>query len=156
MSMPESTAPQAPPGGRLGRLRRLALEGMRFIGSGVLVFPLGLGVAALCRQVFGWRQEVATVAAFATLLIVNFALGRAFVFRSAGPLKQEFGRFMGTALVMRGFESLFSIGLQKVTGLSYLVSIAATLCVSSMLKFFLYRTWVFRRSVANPERRSTP
>jgi putative flippase GtrA len=153
MSLPDTGAPQAPHG---SRLRRLALEGMRFIGSGALVFPLGLGVAALCRQVLGWRPEVATVAAFATLLIVNFALGRAFVFRSAGPLKQEFGRFMGTALVMRGFESVFSIGLQKLTGLSLLVSIAATLCVSSMIKFFLYRTWVFRRSAANPDRRSTP
>jgi putative flippase GtrA len=135
------------------RLRRLALEAVRFVGSGALVFPLGLGVAALCRQVLGWRQEVATVAAFGTLLIVNFVLGRAFVFHSAGPLKQEFGRFLGTALVMRGFESLFSIALQRVTGLSYLVAIAATLCVSSMVKFFLYRSWVFRRA-ASPKRRS--
>jgi putative flippase GtrA len=153
---PDVAAPPTPP---KSRLQRLALEGIRFIGSGVLVFPLGLGVAALCRQIFGWRQEVATVAAFGTLLMVNFVLGRAFVFRSAGPLKQEFGRFMGTALVMRGFESLFSIGLQKFTGLSYLLSIAATLCCSSLIKFFLYRTWVFRRAApaaANQERRSIP
>jgi putative flippase GtrA len=144
MSAPEVTTPGASP--PKGRLKKLFLEAVRFVSSGALVFPLGLGVAALCRQYLGWGDELATVAAFASLLMINFVLGRAFVFRSAGPFKQELARFMGTAVVMRGFESLFSIALQKLTGLSYLLSITATLCLSSMIKFFLYRTWVFRRA----------
>jgi len=138
------------------RLRRLALEAARFVGSGLIAFPLGLGVAALCRELFGWRQEVATVVAFATLLFVNYALGRRLVFRSSGKLRSELARFMGAAVIMRCLESVLSIALLKYAGVPYLASIAVTLACSSVLKFFLYRTWVFRPAAApaTPERRS--
>ncbi len=149
---PDPAATHAPQ-----RLRLLAFEAMRFIGSGLVAFPLGLGVAALCRELFGWRKEVATVAAFATLLLVNFMLGRRLVFRSSGNLKHEFARFMGAAVLMRSLESLLSILLLEYAHIPYLASIAVTLAISSMVKFFLYRTWVFSRpapAAAIPDRRS--
>lgn len=137
------------------RLRLLALEAMRFIGSGLIAFPLGLGVAWVCREWFGWRQELATVVAFATLLLVNYLLGRRLVFRSSGNMKHEFARFMGAAVLMRGLESVLSIALLKYVHVPYLAAIAVTLAISSMLKFFLYRTWVFARpggASARPDR----
>ncbi len=137
----QSDNPLQPP-----RWRALAFEAARFIGSGLLVFPLGLGVAAFCREILGWRRELATAAAFGTLLCVNFAMGRAVVFRSGGTIKHELPRFIAVAVVMRTFESLLSIALLKIAGIPYLASIALVLASSSMLKFFLYRTWVFGRN----------
>jgi|KBSSwiStaDraftv2_1062776.scaffolds.fasta_scaffold00839_23 putative flippase GtrA len=142
---------------RLPRLRQIFFEAARFVGSGLLAFPLGLGVAALCREQFGMRPELATAAAFGTLLFLNFALGRRLVFRSAGSVKHEFRRFIAVAIVMRCFESLLSISLLKLFAVPYLASIAMALAISSMIKFFLYRSWVFVRPAAaagNPDRRS--
>jgi putative flippase GtrA len=119
----------------------MAVEILRFIGSGLVAFPVGLGVSALCHEVLGWSKEAATAAAFITLLLLNFALGRLFVFRSTGRITQQLPRFVAVALVMRSCEYLLSLLLQK--RMPYLLAIAAALCVSSLLKFVLYRTWVF-------------
>jgi putative flippase GtrA len=94
------------------------------------------------------RPELANVAAFASLLCINFVLGRALVFRSRGPVKHEFTRFIAIALLMRGIESLLSIALLRWFGVPYLLSIAGALACSSMIKFLLYRTWVFNRPAA--------
>lgn len=126
-------------------LRSMIHEGARFVGSGLLAFPLGLGVAAVCRELLGWRPEAATATAFATLLLVNFMLGRKLVFRSSGAVKHELRRFMAVAICMRAFESLLSILLQKEAHVPYLASIVAALVLSSLIKFFLYRSWVFVR-----------
>jgi putative flippase GtrA len=145
--LPSSQAPPAARSRRSARLQALA-EATRFIGSGLLVFPLGLGVAAICREQFGMRPELANVAAFASLLCINFALGRALVFRSSGSVRHEFGRFLAIAVLMRAVEWLLSIALLKWFGVPYLLSIAGALACSSMIKFLLYRTWVFNRPAA--------
>lgn len=125
------------------RLRHLAVEILRFIGSGLIAFPVGLGVSALCHEVFGWPEEAATGAAIGVLLLLNFALGRAFVFRSQGRIAEQLPRFLTIALVMRGAEYLLSLSLFKVFHVPYLLALATSLAISSLAKFFLYRSWVF-------------
>jgi len=116
---------------------------MRFIGSGLLVFPVGLGISALCHEVFGWRAEYAAAAAVGGLLLINFALSRVFVFRSTGRFAYQLPRFLSIALVMRAAEYLMFIGLFRMASVPYLVAIAASLVMSSLIKFFVYRNWVF-------------
>jgi putative flippase GtrA len=131
---------------RLARSLRLLPELLRFIGSGLLVFPVGLGVSALCHEVFGWRAEIAAAAAVGSLLLVNFVLGRAYVFRSSGRIAYQLPRFLGIALVMRGAEYLMFLALFETLHAPYLVAIAASLAMSSLIKFFAYRSWAFPRS----------
>jgi putative flippase GtrA len=125
------------------RIRRLLPEIFRFIGSGLIVFPLGLGLSAYCHEVLGWREELASAAGIAVLLLVNFATGRIFVFRSAGKVRHEFMRFVSIALLMRGAEYLMFFAIFRLLHMPYLLSMLAALVISSLTKFWLYRTWVF-------------
>jgi putative flippase GtrA len=130
---------------KIARSLRLLPEMARFVGSGLLAFPVGLGVSALCHEVFGWRVEFATAAAIGALLLINFGLGRVFVFRSTGRIAYQFPRFLSIALVMRGAEYLMVIGLLKLARVPYLGALTASLVMSSLIKFLLYRSWVFPR-----------
>jgi putative flippase GtrA len=137
------------PGGaetRFARPLRLVLELFRFIGSGLLAFPVGLGISALCHEVLGWRQEYAAAAAVSSLLLINFALSRVYVFRSTGRFTYQLTRFIAIALLMRAAEYLMFIGLFRGTGMPYLLAITASLATSSLIKFFVYRSWVFQVS----------
>jgi putative flippase GtrA len=120
------------------------LELFRFIGSGLLAFPVGLGVSALCHELLGWRQEYAAAAAVAVLLVINFGLSRIYVFRSTGSFSYQLPRFLSIALFMRAAEYLMFMGLFKLVHLPYLVAITAALAMSSLIKFFVYRSWVFQ------------
>ena len=132
---------QQPVPGR--RLRHLAVEILRFIGSGLVAFPVGLGVSAFCHEVLRWSPETATAAAVVTLLLLNFGLGRIFVFRSKGRIAHQLPRFLAVSLIMRGCEYLLSLALLKELHVPYLLALASSLAVSSLIKFVLYRTWVF-------------
>jgi putative flippase GtrA len=127
----------------IARYLRLLPELFRFIGTGLLAFPIGLGVSALCHEVFGWREEIAAAAAVGTLLLINFALGRAYVFRSTGRITYQLPRFVAIALLMRGAEYSMFYVLFASLHVPYLVAITASLTMSSLIKFYVYRTWVF-------------
>ena len=125
------------------RIRRVLPQAIRFVGSGLVVFPVGLGVSALCHEVFGWRAEISTAVAIFVLLLINFVVGRLFVFRSSGSVRRQFTRFAGIALAMRGAEYLAFLALFRVVGIPYLLSMLSALIMSSSIKFFVYRMWVF-------------
>lgn len=129
-------------------MRALILEGIRFVGSGLLVFPIGLLVSFLCHELLGWREEYAGFAAIAVLLLLNFVLARVFVFRSVASVGMQLPKFLAIALVMRGMEYLLFLTIFKVTKISYLLAMVAALVISSLTKFFLYRSWVFGRANA--------
>jgi len=127
------------------RYLRLVPELLRFIGAGLLTFPLGVGVSALCHEVFGWREQIAGAAGIGTLLLANFAFGRAYVFRSTGRIAYQLPRFLSIALVMRGSEYLMFAGMFAWAHIPYLLAITASLTISSLVKWYVYRTWVFAR-----------
>jgi putative flippase GtrA len=126
------------------RLRGLIFEAARFVGSGLIVFPVGLLVSAFCHEVLGWREEYSAFVAVAVLLVVNFVLGRVFVFRSTERASAQFPRFLAIALVMRGVEYLMFLAAFRFAKLNYLLAMVAALVISSAIKFALYRTWVFK------------
>lgn len=128
--------------------RALIFEGVRFVGSGLLVFPIGLLVSFLCHELLGWREEYAGLAAIAVLLLLNFVLARVVVFRSVESVRMQLPKFLAIALVMRGLEYLLFLAAFRVGKISYLLAMVAALVISSATKFFLYRSWVFGRANA--------
>lgn len=124
-------------------LARLTREGIRYIGAGLVVFPLGLGVSMLAHEVFGWSEQVAGAIAIVVLLAVGFYLGRSYVFHSTRLIHHQLVRFLFTAATMRGAEYCMFLVFLMVADINYLVSLTAALAISSMLKFFLYRFLVF-------------
>ena len=126
------------------RVRALIFEAIRFVGSGLLVFPIGLAVSALCHEVLGMREEFAALIALAALIVTNFIVSRKLVFRSSGHMGRQLPRFIAVALVMRGIEYVLFLALFRYVHIPYLVAMVATLVTSSAFKFVLYRTLVFK------------
>jgi putative flippase GtrA len=113
------------------------------VGSGLMLFPLGLAVSAFCHEVLAWPVQYAGFAAIAVLFFANFLAARAFVFRSTGVAGPEFARFMGIAVVMRAIEYLLFLALLRLGHFAYMFAMVGALVTSSASKFFIYRRWVF-------------
>ena len=124
-------------------LRALIQELMRFVGLGFISFPLGIGISALCHEVFGWHEEVAVAVSIAILIVVNFTLSRVYVFRSIKSVRSQLIRFVSVALVMRGIEYGMFLVLLRAFGVPYLFAMASALVISLGMKFLIYRAWVF-------------
>ncbi|MEP7242608.1 MAG: GtrA family protein [Gammaproteobacteria bacterium] len=134
------------------RLRALLGEFTRFAAAGLLSYAAGAGLSALFREVLGLRPELAVGLSLTILLLTNFGINRAFVFRVSGNSKGEFLRFAIASAVMRGAEFLVFLGLLHLAHLEYLVAFTLALVISNGAKFVLYRTVVFphRQPVAAP------
>src|SRR3954464_12113709 len=126
------------------RLRALLGEFARFAAAGLLSYGVGAGLSALFREVLGLRAEVAVGLSLTILLLTNFGINRAFVFRASGNAKGEFLRFGIASAVMRGVEFLVFLGLLHLVHLDYLVAFTLALVISNGAKFVLYRTVVFK------------
>lgn len=127
---------------RAKSLRELLPAALRFLGTGLVSFPLGLGVSALAHELIGWREEIAVACALAVLLVFNFIVSRRYVFRSSGSSRAQMPRFVAVALVMRGVEYLLFLALFR--RVPYLPAMAVAMTLSLAVKFCLYRWWVFR------------
>lgn len=124
-------------------LTKLTGEGIRFVGAGLIMFPLGLGTSALVHEVLGFSEQIAGAAAIVVLLASGFYLGRGFVFRSKRLVHQQLPRYLITALSLRAAEYAMFLAFLMVGEINYLVSLTLALTISSALKFLLYRFWVF-------------
>jgi putative flippase GtrA len=130
--------------------KRHALLGevLRFCGVGVLSYGLGIALAALFHEISGLVPEVAVGLSLAILLLTNFALARAFIFRSSGRVHHELVRFGIASAAMRGAEYLAFLVLLNVLGINYLISLTVAMLLSSCGKFVLYKKLVFRKPAA--------
>lgn len=131
----------------LGRQwRGLAGELIRFGSVGLFSFALGAGLSALFSEVLGLRAEASVAISLGILLVTNFWLSARFVFRTAERVSYgHFARFAGTSLLMRGSEYVLFLVLFRIAGLHYLIALTVAMALSSCVKFFLYRGYVFGR-----------
>lgn len=139
------------PHNRLKKIPGVLGDGIRFVGAGFLVFPIGLLTSALLHEVFGLREEIAAGGAFCVMLCVSFILARTFIFRSAGTgeVNRQLPRFLLISFGMRGAEYLMFLALFRTFAIPYLFAMVMAVAASSLFKFFLYRVWVFGRPVAS-------
>ena len=85
-------------------LRILAKQGLRFLGAGLITFPVGIGVSALAHEVLGMPEKVAAALALVVLLVLGFLLSRQYVFLSNGRIARQAWRFLLVAAAARGTE----------------------------------------------------
>jgi putative flippase GtrA len=134
---------------QLHKRHALLGEVLRFCGVGVLSYGLGIVLAALFHEVSGLIPEVAVGLSLAILLLTNFFLARAFIFRSSGHVHHELLRFGVTSAAMRGAEYLAFLALLNGLGINYLISLTVAMALSSVGKFVLYKKVVFRKPVTD-------
>lgn len=119
-------------------------QAMRFgLQSGASA-SITLGLPILLHEALGIQVEHAVAAALATAFVFNFATMRLLVFRSEGRVGWELLRYLLAALAFRLAEYGVFLVFHRQLGLMYVVSLGLVLAVSTVLKFALYRNFVFR------------
>ena len=124
-------------------------EGARFLGTGLVLFPLGLGVSALLHDIVGLRPEAATAIAIGVMLLTGFVMARNYIFCAPGDIRRQLPRFLLVSCAMRGAEYVLFLLLFQLARFNYLVAMALALGTSSLLKFVFYRSWVFGRPLVD-------
>ena len=127
---------------RIG-LRIVAKQGLRFLGAGLITFPVGIGVSALAHEILGMPEKVAAATALTVLLVLGFLLSRRYVFLSNGRIARQAWRFLLVAAAARGTEYVLFLAVYVFGGVNYLLSLIIALGISFGFKFILYRGWVF-------------
>jgi putative flippase GtrA len=131
------------------RVRDTLAQGTRFLGLGLISYPLGLLITAAVHEWIGLTAELATAIALGCLVVFNFAVSRRFVFRAQGRAAAQLVKFGTASLLMRGMEYMLFVLMLSYGGVHYLVSLAVAMAISATAKFLVYRNFVF-----NPGARS--
>jgi putative flippase GtrA len=120
------------------------LRFLRFIATGALSVSVGFSTTVLLREGFGLTPQIAGAGGLLASLLLNFLTVRSFVFARTGPAGGEFLRYVLTSLGFRGVEYCAYLLLLDQLGLPYPVAYMAVVSCSVVLKFLVYRSFVFR------------
>jgi putative flippase GtrA len=124
-------------------LGRILAQGARFVGVGLVSYPLGLLISAGLHEGLGIPAKVAAAIALGVLLVFNFFLSRHYVFRVRGPANFQLIKFATVSFLMRAIEYVLFLLMLRYTGTHYLMALAAAMAMSAAAKFALYRSFVF-------------
>ena len=120
---------------------------LRYTIVGGLSFLLNIGLTMLLHEFFGVAERVAFAIALVTVFIINFLLARRVIFNADGLIYPQFISFVGTSIMVRGGEYTLFVTLLSFTGINYVIIVAFVSIVSFILKFFVYKTLVFKTKI---------
>jgi putative flippase GtrA len=126
----------------LGDLGRYAL-------ASAFSFLFVLASTAFLHEVVGLSETLAPAIALVAAFAVNFTLLRRWVFPGQSrPVGRQIAETAVASLAFRGLEYGLFLALHLGLEIDYLVATGASLCVSALGKFAVYREIVFNRSRA--------
>lgn len=141
------------PFARPGRTYTRAVRGLgeltRYALASVFSFAFVIGATAGLHEVAGLSETLAPAVALVLALVVNFTVLRLFVFPGqSAPVGRQLAETAVASLAFRAFEYGLFLAVHLGFGLNYLIATAASVCVSAVGKFFVYREIVFNRARA--------
>lgn len=118
----------------------------RYAVASAFSFVFVIGATAGLHEIVGLSETLAPAVALVAAFAVNFALLRLWVFpgQEATIGRQLIETAIASAL-FRAFEYGIFLGLHLGVGINYLVATGASVCISALGKFFVYREIVFSR-----------
>jgi putative flippase GtrA len=126
-------------------------QASRYLWMTLLSAGLTLTLPVLLHEVFALGKEIAVALALATTFFVNFITVRVIVFRSIGNMTSEFVRYVVTNASFRIAEYLLFLLMSTVLDYNYIFILGAVLVLSFILKFILYRIFVFSQPASEPD-----
>ncbi|MFL5871520.1 MAG: GtrA family protein [Solirubrobacterales bacterium] len=122
----------------------------RYAVASAFSFFFVIGCTAGLHEIVGLSETLAPATALALAFVVNFALLRLWVFPGqSASVGRQMAETAVTSLLFRVLEyGLFLIGHLGL-GVDYLVATGASVCISALGKFFVYREIVFNRARAS-------
>lgn len=125
------------------RLRAAASrQFVRFLAAGVATVVVDFGLLAVFRSVVHLPLWLATTAAFACGLCVNFGLNQRWVFGVLTDARRRLFRYAVLVGLNYVATLLLVVGL-TATGMPYLVAKVVAVGTCALLNFVAYREWVF-------------
>jgi len=123
--------------------RRLRSTFWRYSVLGAVSVAINVVVVSALRELGGQSAAVAGAAGYAAVLVLNFVMARRHVFMSSAAIAPEMLRYGLVQLGMRLAEYLSFLLLVYSAGLSYPLAIVVVAGVFFLVKFGLYRGYVF-------------
>ncbi len=102
---------------------------------------MSLAVTALMHEGVGFSATAAFAIALGAVFIFHFLANAFFVFDS-GTDRNTFLRYAGATLVFRLVDFLLFAGLQGFVT-PYYIAIALAILITNLVKFLIYRNFVF-------------
>ncbi|MDX6582150.1 MAG: hypothetical protein QOI10_1334 [Solirubrobacterales bacterium] len=135
---------------RLAAVRRLT-DLPRYAAASAFSFVFVIAVTAGLHELAGVSQTLAPAIALVAAFAVNFTLLRVWVFPGQGaPVGRQLLQTAITSLVFRVLEYGIFLGLHLGLEINYLVATGASVCISALGKYFVYREIVFSRGRSGP------
>jgi putative flippase GtrA len=113
--------------------------------TGVVIFLTNLTITYLMKSGLGFSVEVAYLAGYSSAILIGFLICRHAVFKATeqSPGKQLI-LFIISSIFFRGIEYGTSLFLNKGMEIHYLSALVVVAIASFFVKFFYYRSMVFR------------
>jgi putative flippase GtrA len=104
---------------------------------------INLGLAAIFHEVLAMAEWLAVALSLSIVFVINFFAAKFVVFKSQGNWKKELSNFLLSSLLSRLFEYGVFLILFGIFSINYLFAIMMSQILSFVLKFFVYKRYVF-------------
>jgi putative flippase GtrA len=121
----------------------------RYAVASAFSFGFVIAATAFFGELIGIDESLAPIPALALAFALNFTLLRRWVFpNQTAPVARQVAETALASICFRAAEYGLFLALQLGLGVNYLVATAASLCISALAKFAVYREIVFNRERA--------
>jgi putative flippase GtrA len=121
----------------------------KYVLASAFSFCFIIGATAALHEVLGVSETLSPAIAMAAALVVNFTLLRVWVFPGQSVhWGRQFAETVVTSLAFRAVEYAIFLALHLGLNTNYLLATGASVCVSALGKFGVYREIVFKRERA--------
>lgn len=129
----------------------------RYAVASVFSFVFVIAATAGLHELAGVSETAAPAIALVAAFVVNFVLLRVWVFPAQqAHLGRQLLETALTSLAFRGFEYGVFLALHLGLDVNYLIATGASVCISALGKFFVYREIVFNRARSRSASASDP
>lgn len=118
-------------------------EFTRYTALGAASFVINLVLAATFHETLSLAEWLAVALSLSIVFVINFVAAKFVVFKSQGHWKKELPNFFLSSLFSRLFEYAMFLVFFGLFSINYLVAVMTSQIISFVLKFFVYKRYVF-------------
>ena len=117
----------------------------KYLAASAFSFVFIIGATAALHEVLGVSEAVSPAIAMTAALVVNFVILRIWVFPGQDVhWGRQFAETVVTSAAFRLLEYGIFLALHLAFGVNYIVATGASVCISALGKFGVYREVVFK------------
>ena len=127
----------------------------RYALASAFSFIFIIAATAGLHELVGVSETLAPAIALVLAFIVNFFLLRHFVFpNQSARIGRQMAETAVASIAFRALEYAIFLLLHLALGIDYLIATGASVCISALGKYFVYREIVFNRARSSSSARS--